>query len=77
MLLVTSRRPAVTLTPRELEIVHLLRRGLTVKEVAGRLDISVWTVRHHLERARGRTDTETTVQLVALFARPREESRTA
>ena len=37
-----------TLTKREHEIVSLLSEGLQNKQIAGRLTISVTTVRHHL-----------------------------
>lgn len=81
MLLVT-RRPDVALSPRELEVADLLGIGLTAKEIAGRLGISVWTVRHHLERARLRFGAKTTHELGVLLARgrasrAREEPRTA
>lgn len=76
MLSVSPRPPAVTLTPRELEVLELMRAGLTPKEIGGRLEISVWTVRRHLDSARRRFDARTTHQLVALYARTRESHRT-
>jgi Response regulator containing a CheY-like receiver domain and an HTH DNA-binding domain len=76
MLSMTARRPAVSLTPRQLEILELLRAGLAPKEIAGRLDLSTWTVRHHIEDARKRTETRSTNHLVAVFARTREKRRT-
>jgi DNA-binding CsgD family transcriptional regulator len=76
MLVVTARRPAVTFTPRQLRILDLMRTGLTPKEIAHRLEISVWTVRMHLDDARRRSDTRTTVQLVDLYARTRGARRT-
>jgi len=36
-----------TLSSREIEILHLLSRGLLGKEVAARLDLSVQTIRNH------------------------------
>lgn len=71
MLTVTSRRPAVRLTPRELEVAELLTRGLTAKEIAGRLDISTHTVRGHIESARLRFGARTIPELTALLARER------
>ncbi len=56
-----STLPA-SLTPREAEVLALLARGLSNKEVAGRLHLSVNTVERHLTNlyqkigARGRTD---------------------
>ena len=35
------------ITPRELEILQLLSRGLLCKEVAAKLDLSVQTIRNH------------------------------
>ena len=43
-----SREAAEILTPRELEIVRLLCRGLRNKEIASRLSISEHTVKVHL-----------------------------
>lgn len=37
------------LTPRQREVVALLREGLTAPEIAGRLGISTATVRRHIE----------------------------
>ena len=37
------------LTDRELEVVRLLARGLTNKEIATALDISVKTAGHHVQ----------------------------
>jgi PAS domain S-box-containing protein len=41
-----------TLTPREMELCDLLREGLTSKEIAGRLNISLATVHKHREQIR-------------------------
>lgn len=38
------------LTPREQEIICLIAVGLSNKQVASRLDISIWTVSAHLRR---------------------------
>ena len=41
---------AVTLSPREREIVRLIAKGLPTKAIAASLDISLWTVATHLRR---------------------------
>jgi two-component system nitrate/nitrite response regulator NarL len=43
-----TRRPLTTLTSRELEVVDLIERGLTNKEIASRLSIEVATVKNHV-----------------------------
>jgi len=69
---VTARQLAVSsLTPRELEVVELLRRGLAAKESGGQLQLSTWTVRYHLGNARRRFGARTSHELVALLARAR------
>ncbi|HYW79141.1 MAG TPA: response regulator transcription factor [Thermoguttaceae bacterium] len=44
------RRPAesVNLTPRELEVVHLISERLSNKQIAKRLSISIYTVKNHV-----------------------------
>lgn len=71
MLELMARRSAVTLTPRELEVANDLARGFTPKEIAGRHDISIWTVRQHIERARVKLGARTTAELAGLLARAR------
>lgn len=36
-----------SLTKREMEILHLIRQGLLSKEIADRLNISIYTVNNH------------------------------
>jgi len=49
----TSTGPAVTakLTPREREVVGLVAEGMTNRQVAAALSISIETVKHHLTHA--------------------------
>jgi PAS domain S-box-containing protein len=54
------------LTPRELEVVHLLALGLSGPEVAEQLFISHDTVRTHVRNAMEKFDARTRAQLVAI-----------
>jgi DNA-binding CsgD family transcriptional regulator len=58
-----SSEPAV-LTPRQHEILHLLRGGLTTGAIASRLQISVSTVGKHLRDLYARLDTHDRVSTV-------------
>jgi len=49
-------RPVVELTRRQSEVLELLRRGLSTREIADRLQISRVTVRRHLGIAVGKLD---------------------
>ena len=59
--------PSGALTPRELEIIHLVGKGLGNKEIAQRLGLSVPTVRSHLTRVYEKIGVESRVEL-ALYA---------
>jgi HD-GYP domain-containing protein (c-di-GMP phosphodiesterase class II) len=64
-----TRRPArlAGLTAREVEVLQLLARGLSNKEIAERLVISRKTVGHHLEHIYAKTGTANRA-LASLFA---------
>jgi DNA-binding CsgD family transcriptional regulator len=53
------------LTRRESEVVRLVAEGLTNREIAARLVLSVRTVETHLDRAMGKLDFHTRTQLAA------------
>lgn len=42
--------PSVCLTPRELQVLQLMQKGLLSKEIAGRLSVSIHTVNIHRQR---------------------------
>lgn len=44
-------RAASLLTPREIEILHLVAQGVSTAEIAERLEISRHTVRNHVQRS--------------------------
>ncbi|HKS13523.1 MAG TPA: LuxR C-terminal-related transcriptional regulator [Pseudomonas sp.] len=52
------------LTPRELEIVRLLARGLTNKQIAAALAISDFTVRDHLTRVFRKAQVSSRLELI-------------
>ena len=70
------RRPAAvnedpygSLTPREREVFHLIVEGLTTKEVARELDISVKTAENHRARILEKLELRNAVELVRFAAR--------
>ena len=62
------------LTDREREIVMLIGEGLSNREVAERLTVSVRTVESHIYRAMTKTGTSTRDELIALLM-PRRPSQ--
>lgn len=55
------------MTPREIEVLRLIAAGLTVKEVATRLDISPKTADNHVQNIYGKIGV-TTPAAAALYA---------
>ena len=53
-----------TLTPREIEVISMIGRGLKSKVIAERLGISEATVRHHLSSIYGKLDVDDRLNLV-------------
>jgi DNA-binding NarL/FixJ family response regulator len=68
----TVAPPAVAgiLTPRELNTVRLVGQGLSNKEIARRLGVSVATVRTHLNKAYDKLGSASRVELALLAAHP-------
>jgi DNA-binding NarL/FixJ family response regulator len=62
-----SRERPFGLTPREIEIVTAIANGDSNRDIAGHLDISLQTVKHHLTNVFDKTGTSTRLEL-ALFA---------
>lgn len=55
------------ITDREMEIVRLIKIGLTNKEIAARLNISVNTVNNHIANIFGKTNVRCRIDLLNLF----------
>ena len=56
------------LTPREKEIVRLIRRGYSNKQVANELGISVTTVKWNITNILAKFNVETSKQLIVLLS---------
>jgi DNA-binding CsgD family transcriptional regulator len=63
------------LTDREREIVMLISQGLSSREIAERLTLSVRTVESHVYRAMLKTGTTSRDELAALLSRPRARAQ--
>lgn len=69
-----AHRPSLTdLTRREWEVVELAARGLTNRQIAARLYISIRTVNAHLSHAYAKLGTSRREDLVAFVPRGRME----
>ncbi|HJS92953.1 MAG TPA: PAS and helix-turn-helix domain-containing protein [Solirubrobacteraceae bacterium] len=60
-----AQASAASLTPRELEVVHLVALGLTGREVAQELHLAHDTVRTHIRNAMNKLGARSRAQLVA------------
>lgn len=58
------------LTPRELDTVRLVGQGLSNKQIAQHLGVSVTTVRTHLNKAYDKLGSESRVELALLASQP-------
>lgn len=52
------------ITPRELEVLHLIEQGLSNQEIAGRLYVSLNTVKTHIANLFGKLDVQRRTQAV-------------
>lgn len=59
---------APNITKRELEILHLMTKGLTTPQIATQLFISYHTVENHKRNLRKKTATKTSAQLINFIA---------
>ena len=57
--------PTESLTPRELEVLQLMARGLTNRQIAGRLQISEHTVKFHAGAVLGKLNARSRAEAVA------------
>ena len=65
-----SAMPAMpALTPREKEIVRLIRKGYSNKEIATELGIAVTTVKWNMTNILAKFEVESSKQLIALLVR--------
>ena len=60
------------LTGRELQVVELMSRGLSNKEIAKRLEISLHTVKNHIHNLLTKLDVESRYKAAALVKTRRE-----
>jgi len=67
--LTTPERVEINLSPREKEIVRLVTRGASNKEIARILDISPYTVATHLRRVFAKLKVCTRAEMVAFVLR--------
>ena len=72
--LLPDQKPAgdlrnLNFSARELEIVQLIARGLTSREIASQLNLSTDTVDEHRQRILQKTNTRNVAELVGLAAR--------
>jgi len=62
----STSAPAMSLTARQAEVLQLAARGLSGKQIAHHLGISVRTVEDHFSAMRRRTGARTQCELIAL-----------
>ena len=65
----TSRTPRTTITPRQREVLQLISRGLTMKEIAAELNISTRTAESHKYEMMQSLGVETTAELIRYSVR--------
>ncbi len=63
-----NANPIERLSDRELQVLNLIGRGKTTREVADQLNLSVKTVESHRQRIKKKLDLQTSAQLVQFAA---------
>ena len=66
---IQARESVATLTQRELETVRLLSMGLSTKDAADKMCVTIHTVRAHLKAAARKTGTRSRVALLRIFSK--------
>jgi two-component system, NarL family, nitrate/nitrite response regulator NarL len=69
---VTASKPANDLTSREEEILSLVSRGMTNKEIANRLHLTERTVKHHMTSIMRKSKVRNRVEAMLMFRRMAE-----
>ena len=64
----TGRSGVARLTTREREVAQMVAMGLANVAIAGKLDVSPWTVSTHLRRIFAKLDVPTRAAMVAVIA---------
>ena len=67
----SHRPPVPDLTPRELEILRLLARGMAAKAIAGELTIAENTARNHIQRILNKLGAHSQLEAVLVAQRHR------
>ncbi len=62
-------QPDARLTARELEVLRLVRQGLSTKDIASRLFVSPLTIHTHIQNIRGKLQVHNRLQAVAVAER--------
>jgi DNA-binding CsgD family transcriptional regulator len=60
----TSANPIDRLSNRELQILHMIGKGMSTRETAGALNLSIKTVESHRQRIKRKLNLTTGTQLV-------------
>jgi DNA-binding NarL/FixJ family response regulator len=66
---VVANKPEKDLTGREEEILSLVSRGMTNKEIANRLELTERTVKHHMTSIMRKSKVRNRVEAMLMFRR--------